>query len=1044
MAENYDFLRTFTIDGKKTNHLFQIAKVTIPFLNKENEFYNVGNTDGSHFRVTRLGNYTLQIDGFVIKDNTKMSVSDAMDELKRLCNTDEPKPLVFDVFPDRYFNAIFSGAQEYDATNLDYTPLSLVFEVPDGLAHQINPSGFSNVYTSGTNLMLDSEFNNTKKYMASWVQVLDEKFEGSNIVRADFSNGTPLDEEERNDHWLYKTWVSNRTLSTLKKGVSVGISVYVRINKIDPNNKYAGSLVLEEFTDGKKNGTNHFVRFDNVVNDKFVKYSGTFTLTNEKTNGIAMSLGIYGESASIDYSKPMIGLLPPIGTTVIDSIVGATLYSNSLDFGNYDYSGNPNLLPKLDYSKLSKTNANIQTPPAYVKDHGTYFEVDMDDPSASGIARNVFIPLVARLQKGKTYTISVNIMISDEMNIAKCPMYYTVYRSLPTPETLRPVVLFPTNDNKNKFVRVSKTFTTPSDMSDGDFSPYLQWYFPPDALGKYCVGYDIKIEEGSTATPYQPNLLDAPYYLSKVALGENIADPTVSFPIKTSAYRLYGVNMLEEFKIGQRYTLTMKATKPASQTFWAYNGGNISLERMTPVEGLVDVWTCSFTILKLDSGSPRLLSIYQTPQSTASACQIDWLKIEKGDTRTPNIDYYKYRGLHSYPSNNPKEYAWEYDPSYFNSFNYVASEEGYADVVNVVNNGTYKAYPTFNFTMNGENGLVAVLNDKGNVLQFGNPEDVDGTVAKRMEMGVNQTFWGNSLPSGIVVNTNFDTVYKNMNSNPGTPNVVQGSFSMTLDPDAITPVFQGVGDIGVWHGPTFLLPITAPSTNDRTQNFGTHIRFGFENYDKEQRGRIEYAINDENGSNAMTFIVRDSSRTANEIVLEMWYKHKRLNMVSLDRRQFKNSFFEASMERRGSQLIWRLAQIKSLNKYDNVVIDKQYRFVWNLEENDTTKFTTVGAWMMRYSNTYHVLMKVTDLKCKWYDTPYYTDIKNYFQDGDLVTIDVASRALLINGVENTELNIVGNQWEAFRVDLGSSTFQPIVSSWANKPDVNVELRQTYL
>lgn len=691
MAENYDFLRTFTIDGKQTNHLFQIAKVTIPFLNKENDFYKVGNTDGAHFRGTRLDNYTLQIDGFVIRDNTNMSVSDAMDELKRLCNTEEPKPLVFDVLPDRYFNAVFSGAQEYDATDLDYTPLTLVFEVPDGLAHQINPSGFSNVYTSGTNLMLDSEFNNTKKYMASWVQLLDEKFDGSNIVRADFSNGTPLDEEERNDHWLYKTWVSNRTLPTLVKGTKVGISIYVRVNSIDPNNVYSGSLVLEEFTNGKKNNTNHFIRFANVVNEEFVKYEGVFTLENEKTDGVAMSLGIYGTGASLDYSKPMLAI---------------------------------------------------------------------------------------------------------------------------------------------------------------------------------------------TTTDVVPS--------------------------------------------------------------------------------------------------------------------------------------------------------------------YVASEEGYGDVVNVVNNGTYKAYPTFNFTMNGENGLVAVLNDKGNVLQFGNPEDVDGTIATRMEMGVNQTFWGNTLPTDIVVNTNFDSVYKNMNSNPETPNLVQGSFSMTLDPDAITPVFQGVGDIGVWHGPTFLLPITAPSTNDRTQNFGTHIRFGFENYDKEQRGRIEYAINDENGSNAMTFIVRDSSRTANEIVLEMWYKHNRLEMVSLDRRQFKNSFFEASMERRGSQLIWRLAQIKSLNQYDNVVIDKQYRFVWNLEEDDTTKFTTVGAWMMRYSNTYHVLMKVTDLKCKWYDTPYYTDIKNYFQDGDLVTIDVASRALLINGVENTELNIVGNQWESFRVDLGTSTFQPIVSSWANKPSVNVELRQTYL
>lgn len=1032
MAENYDFLRTFTIDGKKTNHLFQIAKVSIPFLNKENEFYNVGNTDGSHFRGTRLGNYTLQIDGFVIKDNTKMSVSDAMDELKRLCNTDEPKPLVFDVFPDRYFNAIFSGAQEYDATNLDYTPLTLVFEVPDGLAHQINPSGFSNVYTSGTNLMLDSEFNNTKKYMASWVQVLDEKFEGSNIVRADFSNGTPLDEEERNDHWLYKTWVSNRTLSTLKKGVSVGISVYVRINKIDPNNKYAGSLVLEEFTDGKKNGTTHFVRFDNVVNDKFVKYSGTFTLTNEKTNGIAMSLGIYGESASIDYSKPMIGLLPPIGTTVIDSIVGATLYSNSLDFGDYDYSGNPNLAPKLTFNSFTVGGSATKV------DGGEYIKFHKPAGTSGYMQANFPYPKLST-----NHTLAVEVYI-EETTVAN--LFYTLIgiKQGSTPSYTNLIRL--TNQPVGQWVTISNTAISPTNAENPQL---LYVYTRGEDTMDLRIRYTIKFEEGSTATPYQPNLLDAPYYLSKVPLGENLITngdfPITSFSGPNGA--IYFFNISEEIIIGETYTVSLKGTPTLNKEFHIYLGESPNWQAtLSPVEGLTDVWSATFKANNDNQTSNlRTIALYQKPDSVPDgSVKIDWFKIEKGDTRTPNIDYYKYRGLHSYPSNNPKEYAWEYDPSYFNSFNYVASEEGYADVVNVVNNGTYKAYPTFNFTMNGENGLVAVLNDKGNVLQFGNPEDVDGTVAKRMEMGVNQTFWGNTLPTGIVINTNFDTVYKNMNSNPGTPNIVQGSFSMTLDPDAITPVFQGVGDIGVWHGPSFLLPITAPSTNDRTQNFGTHIRFGFENYDKEQRGRIEYAINDENGSNAMTFIVRDSSRTANEIVLEMWYKHKRLNMVSLDRRQFKNSFFEASMERRGSQLIWRLAQIKSLNKYDNVVIDKQYRFVWNLEENDTTKFTTVGAWMMRYSNTYHVLMKVTDLKCKWYDTPYYTDIKNYFQDGDLVTIDVASRALLINGVENTELNIVGNQWEAFRVDLGRSTFQPIVSSWANKPDVNVELRQTYL
>lgn len=337
-------------------------------------------------------------------------------------------------------------------------------------------------------------------------------------------------------------------------------------------------------------------------------------------------------------------------------------YSNSIDFGGYDYSGNPNLLPVIDYSQLSRTNSSIQPPPAYVKDHGTYFEVDVSDPSASGVDRHVFIPLITRLQKGKTYTISANIMISDGMIIGKCPLYYSVYRSQPKPETINPVVLYPTNSNNN-FVRVSKTFTIPSDLTDGDFAPFLQWYFPADTVGKYYVGYDIKIEEGSTATPYQPNLLDAPYYLSNVAFGENIADKSVTFPIKTSAYAVYDYKNVDNFIVGEKYVLTIKATKPATQIFNVRNVSNV-FGNMKPVEGLTDIWSLEFTPTSIDAASPSNLQIYQVPNDTKGACQIDWLKIEKGATRTPNISQFKYFGEGLKDSNNPNDYSWDVTPEY--------------------------------------------------------------------------------------------------------------------------------------------------------------------------------------------------------------------------------------------------------------------------------------------------------------------------------------------------------------------------------------------
>lgn len=1058
MSQNYDFLRSFTIDGKETKHLFQIAKLNIPFLSKENEFFQVGNTDGKRFRNTRLGDYTLSIDGFIIKDNTGKTVPQVMDELKALVNSDEPQKLVFDIFPDRYFNAIFTGVEEYDATDLKYTPLTLTFDVPDGLAHAIEPIGFSNTYSDNKNLMLDSEYNAINKYMKPWVQKLDEKFDNSNVVWADFMNGIPLNfERDKNSDERWLNWNPMTTIHVpeLKVGDEVNFSVYAQVMSIDEeNNKnYAGQVILEEW-DTLKGAIlkRHVVYIPKKVTTEFTEYGSVVKIENENTNAINLQYGFRGSNL-IKWSKPMLSFLPPLGETVTAPSVGAKAYSNSVDFGNYDYSGNPNLLPVLDFSKLSKSNSSIQPPPAYVKDHGTYFEVDMSDPSASGVDRHVFIPLITRLQKGKIYTISANIMISDGMIIGKCPLYYSVYRSQPNPGTINPVALYPTNSNNNNFVRVSKTFTIPSDLTDGDFAPFLHWYFPADAVGKYYVGYDIKIEEGSEATPYQPNLLDAPYYLSKVALGENLITND-HFPItqlNAPNGGIYFFDISEELIIGEAYTVSLKGTKKTNKDFQIYYGESPNWQAtLRPVDGLTDVWSATFKASnKTGTSRLRTIALYQKPDSVPDGpVRIDWFKIEKGNTRTPTIPYYKYEGIAPAPSNNPNEYHWGYSPSYINAVEYVPSGASVGDLIKIENNGTYRTKPRFSFRMKGENGLVALLNQNGAVLQFGNPADVDGKQSARVEKGLEEGFWGNTLNPALQVNTGFKSVYPNKNSNPSTPNLVQGTWDMKQDVDAVTPTFKGVGDIQVWHGPTIMADIQAPSNTDRTLPISTHFRFIFNNYDKAQRGRIEFSTFDENGDPIMTAVIRDSNLTSNELVFEAWYKNKRLHEKILDRKVFNKAFYEMNMDRRGDKLIWRLVQIKSLNMNSNgwsqAGIDKEYKFTWTLPEPDTSKFTKTGFWIMRYSNKYHVIMRMTDMQARWEGTPYYQNIENYFQDGDLVEIDTSTRELFVNGVVNNQLNVVGNQWEQFELETGETIIQPLVSEWANMAEVTAEITQNYL
>lgn len=49
-----------------------------------------------------------------------------------------------------------------------------------------------------------------------------------------------------------------------------------------------------------------------------------------------------------------------------------------------------------------------------------------------------------------------------------------------------------------------------------------------------------------------------------------------------------------------------------------------------------------------------------------------------------------------------------------------------SDTFTVNNKGTYKSYPILEATMPGDNGVVAFINHRGKILQFGNPDEADG------------------------------------------------------------------------------------------------------------------------------------------------------------------------------------------------------------------------------------------------------------------------------------------------------------------------------
>ncbi|HFK9963789.1 TPA: hypothetical protein ACGXX7_002749, partial [Enterococcus faecium] len=275
------------------------------------------------------------------------------------------------------------------------------------------------------------------------------------------------------------------------------------------------------------------------------------------------------------------------------------------------------------------------------------------------------------LLTGKTYTVSVEIMLEGDFtgDPSKIGLRYFKMPNW-VPALTTPNALTATKGVWQKLTVTAK-MTTAIDNAESWYVTLYNKDANNSLSGKLRLRH-AKLEEGSTATPYQPNLLDAPYYLSKVALGENLVT-NAKFPIITPNNPISGFDISEELIIGETYTVSLKGTKPANKEFHLYYGdANYQQSQsqyqatLLPVEGLANVWSATFTARNTSETTNLLrVALWQKPNSaTYGTVQIDWLKIEKGNTRTPNISEYKYRGTGMRDSNNPKDYVWDLAPEY--------------------------------------------------------------------------------------------------------------------------------------------------------------------------------------------------------------------------------------------------------------------------------------------------------------------------------------------------------------------------------------------
>lgn len=341
------------------------------------------------------------------------------------------------------------------------------------------------------------------------------------------------------------------------------------------------------------------------------------------------------DTTSVSYSVSKMG---EDGEKGKDSYVH-TMFANDIDFGDYDYSGNPNLMTVLKASDFyTQSGATIEDFNGALK--VTFSKTD----GATFLESRKNIPA---LLPNKQYVLSADVTVMEGYT-GKLDNLRLGYRKNPNG-----TIILPLTAKDAQVGKKTKIFITANSSSATDPSIFDRMYFTINTtstepfVGTVLIE-NIKVEEGSTATPYQPNLIEEPYQISHEPLGKNILKPS-TFPIENSEYMVANFIPDEPYIEGQTYTFTMEATKAPTQTFGIYlRAGSLGAGNMKPLEGLTDVWQVTFTLNKdhIDGGANGL-NVFQLPSTTKGKVKIKWAKLEKGGTRTPNIDAFKYVGFYT-------------------------------------------------------------------------------------------------------------------------------------------------------------------------------------------------------------------------------------------------------------------------------------------------------------------------------------------------------------------------------------------------------------
>ncbi|MXI85052.1 phage tail protein [Lactobacillus paracasei] len=372
-----------------------------------------------------------------------------------------------------------------------------------------------------------------------------------------------------------------------------------------------------------------------------------------------------------------------------------------------------------------------------------------------------------------------------------------------------------------------------------------------------------------------------------------------------------------------------------------------------------------------------------------------------------------------------------------------ADPEYYTDTITVHNGGTYPVEPVITTTMHADNGLIAFINSQGGVLQFGNPEEADGVERQRSEIARYEGF--DKEPAGAAYNTGQTNSHYYYIA--AQKNVMEGSVKYADDDgSAVEPVFLPTNSY-YWEGPSLHLKTTNASNGSNTGSFIAKWRYKF-NSNVSALGAIEMTLDNDTGV-AYQVIIRSNYAGKDDVDVQVFAGSTLVFQQTLNRSVFSNGrYYEAKLTKLGNTLNLQLAGIVQGGIKPSEVVTRNPPLIMPpiMLTSDQASLPITGAtlWFQRFENYPYPDMGVYDMDIEWLNVDYWADLSNRFSAGDVATIDVANRQILVNGVINADLQLIDNDWKKFRLLPGDTQILAQRSSWAQPYELEVAFREAFL